>query len=90
MTTKEITAHIRKRLKHEGIAARVSFYKSCGACWVKVTCPAIDSPFSDEAQATIKHVARCNHLTMSRGQAIPEDHVNPMDFHFVYNPARTA
>lgn len=89
MTHKEMTAHIRKRLSVSGVKARVSMYESCGSRWIKVTCPAFDQPFTSDQQATIKHVASCNHLTMARGSDIPVEHVNPIDFHFVYSLDQT-
>lgn len=73
MTTKEMTAHLRKRIRVAGIQARVSFYESCGSMCIKVTPASVAARFSDEQQRMIRLIAQVNGLTKARGLAIDLD-----------------
>lgn len=81
MNLKETAAHIRKRLKHEGIKAKVRVAPG-GGC-VQVNAPAYGVEFSEEEQRKIRFIATCLNLTGVRGTKIViERMTNPYDFHF--------
>ena len=81
MNIKEMTAHIRKRIKHEGIKARVRIAPG-GGC-IQVFVPFYGMGFSEDEQRKIKHIAICNKLTWVRQLPIIMDQItNPYDFKF--------
>ena len=81
MNIKELTAHIRSRIKHEGIAARVRIAPGGGQIQVFVAKHGLE--FSEAEQRAIKHIAICNKLTWARKMPIIMDQItNPYDFNF--------
>jgi hypothetical protein len=70
MTHKEMTKHLRNRLKVAGIKARVAMCDSCGQPIIKVHPVSAEARFSDDEQRTIRHIAECNKLTRARGMEI--------------------
>jgi hypothetical protein len=87
LTHKEMTAHLRKRIKIAGIKARVDMMDSCGSKAIRVFGASPEATFTDEEQRQIRHIAKCNGLTWVRGMEIDvEQMTNPQSFHF-YLPA---
>lgn len=77
MTHKEMAAHIRKRLKVEGIKSRVRKYVACGTKYIAVS---MDTDrfhnareWSPEEAYMIGFIAKCNKLTGARGTEIDLD-----------------
>lgn len=70
MNHKEITAHIRKRLKHAAVPCRVMMEESCGYKYVKVVVPTYDAEWTPEQLRTIGLIATVNKLTFVRGMPI--------------------
>jgi len=84
MTAKELTAHIRNRIKVAGIAAHCRKYTSCGYDWIRVSVTAHDKNFTADEQLRIKMIAQVNKLTMAQGLPINmENATNPQEFHFL-------
>ena len=84
MNHKEMTAHIRARIKVAKIKACVSKYTSCGFNWIRVSVTAHDLNFTPCEQNAIKIIAQANGLTGSRGlPLIMDSSVNPQEFHFL-------
>jgi hypothetical protein len=80
MTHKEMTAHIRNRIKVAGIKAKV---KMQDGYTISVDVPAYGIEFTEEDQRTIRHIADCNRLTWVRGLKIDVDQMtNPHEFKF--------
>lgn len=67
---KEVTAHIRKCLKREGIPARVRMFNTCGDQVIQVFTVAHDAFWTPEQVVMIAHIAKCNRLTGSRRSEI--------------------
>ena len=83
MNHKELTAHIRKRIKIAGIKARVAMQESCGDLVISVDVPKHDAEFSEEEQRAIRLIAKCNHLTRVRGmEIVVEQMTDPKGFKF--------
>ena len=81
MNTTQAAAHIRNRIKHAGIPARVRVAPGGGV--VQVIAPAFDVVFSDEDQREIRLIAKCNGFTWVRGLEIDiEQMTNPYEFNF--------
>ena len=81
MNTTQAAAHIRKRIKHAGIKARVRVAPGGGV--VQVIAPAFSVVFSEEAQREIRLIAKCNGFTWARGLEINIDQMtNPAEFSF--------
>jgi hypothetical protein len=81
MTPKEMTAHIRGRVKQAGIKARVRMAPGGGP--IQVFAIAYGVEFTEEEQRTIRIIAKTNRLTLVRGSEIIIDQMtNPDDFHF--------
>jgi hypothetical protein len=79
MNTKEMTAHLRNRIKAAGIKAKVRFMGN----EIQVNKPAYDVEFTVEQQRAIRHIAMCNNLTLVRGMAIVLDQdTDPHGFGF--------
>jgi len=84
MSHKEMTAHIRKRIKVNGIKARVWKYTSCGVNYISIDVPSYDGEFSDDEQRKVRMIAKGNGLTLSRGFEIQiEQMTNVKNFTFV-------
>jgi len=84
MNHKEMTAHIRNRIKVAGIAAGCSKYTSCGVNWIRVSVTSYEQDFTPCEQSRIKLIAQSNGLTLARGLPINFDNsTNPKELHFV-------
>jgi hypothetical protein len=84
MTHKEMTAHIRNRIKVAAIKAHVSKYDSCGCKFIRVSVPSPEVNFTPTEQYRIKFIAKTNGLAMARGLEITiENATNPQEFHFL-------
>lgn len=75
---KEMTKHIRSRLKIAKIPARCSLYTSCGIPYIKVS---VDKELFEGAREwtteqayTIAHIADCNGLTGARSSKVDANH----------------
>jgi hypothetical protein len=78
--TKE-AAHIRSRIKHAGIKARVRVAPGGGS--IQVNAPSYEAVFSDEEQREIRLIAKVNGFTWVRGMEIVlEQMTNPSNFNF--------
>lgn len=83
LTHKEMTAHIRKRIKVAGIKANVRMQNSCGSKIIQVNTIEYGVEFSDEDQRTIRQIAKTNRLTWVRGLDIDVNQMtNPYEFNF--------
>ena len=85
MNHKEMTAHIRKRIKAAGIPAlcKMQYYGISGGDVISVDVPTHDTFFTPEQQRNILLIAKVNRLTLSRGMAIDLTSVtNPQCFKF--------
>lgn len=68
---KEMTKHIRSRIKKAGISAGVRGYKSCGCNWIQVYAKINKGEhFTEEEQVKIKEIAKINGLSLSCGLEI--------------------
>ena len=74
MTHKEMTAHIRGRLKHEGIPARCRLLDVCGMLSIQVFGKTYETKFTREQGFLIGRIARVNGLTFVRGLPVTEEH----------------
>lgn len=93
MNHKELTAHIRKRIKVAGIKALCEMQVSCGHKVIAISVPKYDVSFTDDEQRKIRHIAKCNRLTWVRGMEIDiEQMTDPQAFKFYADAAlsRTA
>ena len=73
---KEMTAHIRSRVKHSGIKARVRMSPNSGTTGmygVQVITPSYDVKFTWNQSYEISFIAKCNNMTMVRGDEIDLD-----------------
>jgi len=85
LTHKEMTAHIRNRIKQRGIKANVRMQVSCGDKVIQVNTIEYGLEFTNEEQREIRHIAKCNNLTWVRQMEINvEQMTNPFDFNFHY------
>jgi len=75
---KQMTAHIRNRLKHERIPARVRMVTSCGCSMIQVFGVTHDARWTPEQLAMIGRIARVNGLTFVRGIPVTEEHCAQM------------
>jgi len=81
MNTTQLASHIRSRIKHAGIKARVRVAPGGGS--VQVIAPTYETVFSTDEQREIRLIAKCNHLTWVRGLEIDIDQMtNPSEFNF--------
>ena len=86
LTHKEMTAHLRKRIKVAGIKARVDMSEACGVKYIRVFVPAHDVTFTDAEQREIRFIAKCNKLTRARGEEIDVERMtDPMSMHFEFH-----
>ena len=74
MTHKEITAHIRKRLKAAGIKAKCKMVSFCGCKTVQVAVPTYESRFTSEQIREFVTAAKVNGMTASRGMELDIEH----------------
>ena len=72
MDHKEMTKHIRQRIKQAGIKASVSKFTACGTSYVRVATSTCEQQFTLEEQKLIKRIANGNALTGARGMEIEE------------------
>ena len=87
MTHKEMTAHIRYRVKVAGVKAKVKMAEpQIGDRQIRVACPAYDRPFTDDEQRQIRFIAKVNGLTRARGSEIDVERMtDPMEMVFYYH-----
>jgi len=69
MTQKEMTKHLRSRIKAAGIQARV---RMCGNA-IQVITPTYESRWTEEEQREINLIAQVNGLTLVRGMPVTLD-----------------
>jgi hypothetical protein len=82
---KEMTKHIRTRIKVSGIKALVRMINSCGDSVIQVNTTEYGVEFTNEEQREIRKIAECNNLTWVRNAPIDiEQMTNPFDFNFYY------
>lgn len=82
---KEMTKHIRTRIKVAGVKSLVRMIKSCGDNIIQVNTIEYDVDFTDDEQRTIRKIAECNNLTWVRKLPINiEQMTNPSEFNFYY------
>lgn len=70
---KEITAHIRKCIKNEGISANVNMSPVRGCAnlgGIRIVTKSYDAKFSNDQARMIAHICDCNKLTGVRGDKI--------------------
>lgn len=83
MDHKELTSHIRNRIKAAGIKAKCKMSISCGNRTIRIDAPAYDVLFTEEQQREIRLIAKCNRLKWVRGLEIDiEQMTNPHEFAF--------
>lgn len=86
MDHKEITAHLRKRIKAAGIKAKCKMQEHCGYMVVAVDVPAYDVVFTEAQQHAIKLAAKVNKLTFAQGMEIDlARSTNPQGFKFYFS-----
>lgn len=90
MNHKEMTAHIRKRIKHEGIAARVRLYTACGIRYIHVFVDEHGKTFTGEQARLISLIAKVNGLTGARRSVIDDsferwNNSGAPSFHFEFH-----
>lgn len=85
MTHKEMTTNIRRRLKAEGVKARVDMTEACGVKYIRVFVPKPDGLFTEEEQRKIRFIAKLNRLTRARGSEIDVERMtDPQSMHFEF------
>lgn len=70
MDHKELTKHIRGRLKAHKVPARVKMNDFCGTAVVTIVTPSYDYRWSSEELREIGICAQVNRLTLSQGMPI--------------------
>lgn len=75
MEHKEMTKHLRYRLRKAGVPCRVRMNDYCGVRVIQVITPAYDERWTPEQLRQIGLIARVNKLTLQRGMPIYEDAV---------------
>jgi hypothetical protein len=92
MTHKEMTAHIRSRLKAAGIPAKCSMQVTCGSLHIYVRPVSYVARWTAEQTAAIFRLAHANRLTLVRGMEIDERHMSgeipSIDTWFEFHPDR--
>jgi ATP-dependent Zn protease len=71
---KEVTAHIRKRLKAAGIKAKCKMVSYCGRDTVQVAVPTFESRFTSEQIREFVTAAKVNGMTGCRGMELDIEH----------------
>lgn len=84
MTHKEMTAHIRNRLKVMGVNARVKMNDFNGHRIVTVVVPVYEYRWTQEERDAILLVASVNGLTFIRGMELSPILVNEMQVNFEF------
>jgi len=74
MDHKEMTSHIRGRIKAAGITAKCSMYTSCGQPMVRVCVPTYDARFNRDEIHAIALIAKSNRLTNAQCSTIDPYH----------------
>lgn len=93
LTHKEMTKHIRGRLKASKIGARCRLYNACGFDWIQVFVPEHGQYFSPVQSREIAIIADVNGLTYAQGMKVDTSLDYWMqtrgraDFTFVYSQA---
>jgi len=89
MTHKEMTAHIRSRIKSAGIKARVIGQRICGENRITIATPSYEARFTSKELRDIAIIASANRLTMVMGVAININTIDQLtaanEFVFIYN-----
>lgn len=87
LTHKQMTQHLRNRIKHAGIKARVQMKEFCGGLWIDVIGATYEQDFTEEEQRTIRAIAKHNcGLTWAQGMEIDvEQMTNLKQFKFVFH-----
>lgn len=75
MGHKELTKHLRGRLRHAGIPCRVRMEDFCGSAAVSIITPSYDARWTAEQLREMALIAKSNRLTMSRGLPIDMDNM---------------
>lgn len=70
LTHKEMTKHIRGRLKASKIAARTRLYRACQVDWIQVFVPEHGQLFTPAQSREIALIAHVNGLTYAQGMVI--------------------
>jgi hypothetical protein len=78
LTHKEMTAHIRNRLKVCDIPARCRMNEACGFRMIQVFGVTHEARWTAEQAKMIGRIARVNGLTFVRGMPVDEDHCSTM------------
>lgn len=73
MTHKEMTAHIRNRIKSAGIPANVRMLNYCGVKAIEVSGKTYETLFTEEQCKTIAIIAKSNNLTGALNSVIDID-----------------
>jgi len=73
LTHKEMTAHIRSRIKAEGIPANVKMLNYCQVKGIAIYGKTYETRFTSEQCREIALIAQVNHLTKARGGVIDLD-----------------
>ena len=86
LTHKDITGHIRSRVKIAGIKARVTMSDACGQPVVHVFTIGPDVSFTEAEQREIRHIAKCCKLTKAKGLEIDVERMtDPHGMRFEYH-----
>jgi len=86
LTHKEMTAHVRSRIKKANIAARVQMNESCGVLWIQIFGATFEAEFNEQEQRTIRQIAKTSGLTLAQGMEIDvEQMTNAKSFQFVFH-----
>ncbi len=90
MTHKEMTAHIRGRLKAAGIPAHCKMKSYCGYLIVSVSTVSYESKWTTEQGAAIALIAKVNGLRQSQGHEIYDVYLSGQvvlqEYHFYFYP----
>ena len=70
LTHKEMTAHIRNRIKVAKIPANVRMFNYCGVKAIKIYGKTFDTLFTAEQCLMIAQIAKSNRLTKAQGSEI--------------------
>ena len=88
MTHKEMTAHIRSRIKAAGIKSRVIGQRICNENRITIATPSYAARFTSAELREIAIIASSNRLTMVMGVAIDLNTIDQLtganEFVFVY------
>lgn len=73
LTHKEMTKHVRGRLKASGIKARCRLYEACGVRCIQISTPEYGKHFTPDQLREIGVIAQVNGLTDARRSPIDMD-----------------